>query len=76
MKKEGLLPAAFRQSIRGGIQVCDLGDGWEWDLDDFTVRAFHLHARRGQGLRGFHATNNAADSLPINGCDLDVVFAV
>ena len=58
------------------IQVFDLSDGWKRDFDDFTVRALNLDARLSQRLRRFHAPNNAADALPIGGCDLDVVFAV
>ena len=59
-----------------GIEVPDFGDGRERHLDDLTVSTFHLHTRRRQRLRGFHAENHAADALAVHGRNLNIVFPI
>jgi hypothetical protein len=58
------------------VMVFDFGYGGKRYLYDLAVLTLHLHARRGQGLSGFHAPNDASDALAIERDDLDIVFAV
>ena len=70
------LAGSFRQTIFLGIQIFDLSYRRKGDFNDIAVGTFHLDARRGQRLRGFHAAHNATNAPAIEGRDLDVVFAV
>ena len=67
-----LLPTASCRRI----EVYYFGDTGECNLNDFAVCALNLNARRCQGLRSFHTTNYAPDTLAVGGYDLDVIFAV
>lgn len=65
-----LVPAELR------IVIFDFSNGGKGNFDDFTVRAFHLDAWRGECLSGFHAANDAPHALAIHRYDLNIVFAV
>jgi hypothetical protein len=58
------------------IQVPDLNNGRKGNLHDFPVGTFNFDAWCGQRLRSFHAANDPADALAINGGDFNIVFAV
>jgi len=68
----GLLPTALLTAVVV-FYFCDVG---EWDLDDLAVCTLDLDARGGEGLSGFHATNDTADTPPVARDDLNVVFAI
>ncbi len=75
--EEGFLPPDLRSGAFGlWIVVFDFGDGRKRYLDDLAACALNLYAGRRQGLRGFHAADDAAHALTIDGYDLNVVFAV
>jgi len=56
--------------------VLDLGDRGKWYLHYLTISAFHLDARGGECLGGFHAANDAPNALAIDRYNLNIVFAV
>ena len=62
--------------ITNQIMVLDFSYGGKRYLDDFPARAFYFDTGGCQGLRGFHALDDAADSLAVDGDDLNIVFAV
>jgi hypothetical protein len=59
-----------------GIEVYYLRNAGKGNLNDFTVGALHLDAWRRQGLRSFHTTNYAPDTLSVGSYDLHIVLAV
>lgn len=59
-----------------GVVIFDFGDLGKGDLYNFAVCTFHLDARCGEGLSGFHAAYHAAHALAVNRNNLNVVFAV
>ncbi len=58
------------------VPVVDFGDGGEWYLHYLAVGTLDLDARSRQGLRGFHAPNNAAHPPAFKRDYLDIVFAI
>jgi hypothetical protein len=58
------------------VMIDDFRDGRKWYLDNFATGHFHLQARRGQGLCGFHAADNAAHAIAVRGDDLHVIMAI
>lgn len=58
------------------IVIYDFTNSWEGNLDDSTIRLFHLKGRRRQGLRCFHAPDDTAHPFSVNRDDFDVVFTV
>jgi hypothetical protein len=58
------------------IMIYDFRDGREGYLDDLAIGHFQLQARSGQGLRCFHAADDAAHAIAVSGNDLYVVMTV
>lgn len=56
--------------------IPNLGDRWERDFDDFTVRTFDFDARCGERLGGFQAVYGSTYSTAIGRYDFNVRFAV
>jgi hypothetical protein len=71
-----LQPASCSLALLTAVVVFYLCDIGKRDFDDLAVCTLDLDARRGEGLSGFHAANDAAYA-PAVACDnLDVVFAI
>jgi hypothetical protein len=58
------------------VPVFDFGDGGKRYLNYLAVGALNLDTRSRQGLRGFHAPNNAPHPPAFKRDYLDIVFAI
>lgn len=74
LPRRHLAPAGCR--FLYGIEVDDFDNRWEGNFYNLAISAFHFDAGSGKRLRGFHAAHDAADALPVNGDDFNIVFAV
>jgi hypothetical protein len=58
------------------VVIYNFADVCKGDFDYFAVGAFHFDGWRGQGLRGFHAADDAAHTFAVDSNDLYVVLGV